>query len=237
MSLLPVRPPGLHPRHASARSDGLGMAGQRACVERKAGIWHGALLALTLWLGIAPGASALSSDRDQPINIRADRVRIDEHKGISEYSGHVELTQGSIVLTADQLTVYQSQGKLQRIEAHGTPARFKQLPDNSRKAIEAYAEQMEYRAGSERLLLTGQARVTQGGNVFSGHTISYDTRRSTVTARKDDSESGGGRVHAIIQPAGSANGPANGTESDKSGAPPTPPSSGPTTTPPSPPAQ
>ncbi len=228
MSPLPVRLPALHPRHTSARGD-CRVAGQRARDCLKAGAWRGALLALALWLGIAPGASALSSDRDQPINIRADRVRIDEHKGISEYSGHVELTQGSIVLTADQLTVYQSQGKLQRIEARGTPARFKQLPDNSRKAIEAYAEQMEYLAGSERLLLTGQARVTQGGNVFSGHTIAYDTRRSTVSARKDDSESGGGRVHAIIQPAGSANGPA----SDKSGDTP----SGPTSPPPSSPAQ
>lgn len=160
----------------------------------------GALLGLALWLGSAPGVHALSSDRSQPINIKADRVRINENKGFSKYSGHVVLTQGSIVLTAARLTVYQSKGTLQRIKATGAPARFKQLPDNGKTPVVASAEHMEYLAGSALLLLSGRARVTQGGNVFSGHRIEYDTRHSIVTARKN-AQNGTGRVHAIIQPA------------------------------------
>ncbi len=167
-----------------------------------------ALLGLALWLGGAPGVHALSSDRSQPINIKADRVRINENKGFSTYSGHVVLTQGSIVLTAARLTVYQPKGTLQRIEATGTPARFKQLPDNSKTPVVASAEHMEYLAGDELLLLTGQARLTQGGDVFSGHRIEYDTRHSIVTARKN-AQNGAGRVHAIIQPATTPPGKAN----------------------------
>lgn len=165
------------------------------------GAWAAsALMVFSLWLGAIPGAHALNSDRKQPINIKADRVHLDEHKGVSTYSGHVEMTQGSIVLSAGQITVYQTAGRLKRIEAEGKPARFSQLPDNSPHRITADADHMEYLADSSQLILTGQARVTQGGNLFSGHHIEYDTLHSTVSARKD-AQGDQGRVHAVIQPA------------------------------------
>jgi lipopolysaccharide export system protein LptA len=41
---------------------------------------------------------ALSSDREQPINLEADAADIDDLKGISIYTGNVVLTQGSMVI-------------------------------------------------------------------------------------------------------------------------------------------
>ena len=46
-------------------------------------------------------ATALDSDRDQPIQIVADVAVRDELAGETRYEGNVVLTQGSLVITAD----------------------------------------------------------------------------------------------------------------------------------------
>lgn len=145
-------------------------------------------------------AAALSSDRTQPINIKADRVHIEEKTGISDYDGNVEMTQGSIVVTGDHVRVYQVAGRVQKVVASGAPAHFRQRPDHGAEVI-ADAEHMEYLTENERLILTGNAHVVQGGNSFAGHLIEYDTRQSVVNASKG--EQGEGRVRATIVPGGS----------------------------------
>jgi len=145
------------------------------------------------------GAQALGTDRNQPIDIHADRVNIDEKRGYSEYLGHVEMTQGSLRLEADRVLIYQRGGRLQKVQAHGDPARFSQLPDGRKTRIRAQAQSMEYDADSGQLVLSGQARVVQGANTFAGERIDYNTHNATVRASKG--EHGQGRVHAIIEPA------------------------------------
>ena len=157
------------------------------------------LLAVMLLMGISSEVWALRSDRNQPIDIKADRVEVDQQKEVSHYIGNVRMEQGSLKIDAAEVVVYMEQGKLNKIVITGKPARFEQQPENQKEIVNSQAEYMEYYAGDERLLLKHNAEVNQGANHFRGDFIEYDTLTSTVKANKD--ENSNTRVHAIIQPA------------------------------------
>lgn len=157
-------------------------------------------LLLALLIGqVAGPAIGLTSDRRQPIRITADRMIVDERKGVSRYNGNVFLKQGSLEIRGDQLTVHFQQGKIIQIVATGNPARLQQKPDE-REMIYSSARRMEYNTRNGQLLLIDNARVTQGANRFSGERIEYDTLKSIVAARRAE-ENKDGRVHVIIEPA------------------------------------
>jgi len=155
-------------------------------------------LALSLWLALPLGAAALESDRQQPIQVQADSVELDNRTGVSTYRGNVVLEQGTLHLEADLLKVYRGNDELDRIEAEGRPVRLRQRPEGAAADVEGEALRLEYRAAADRLLLEGSASVRQGGDLFSGERIEYDIVHSRVQASGQDN--GSGRVHAIIQP-------------------------------------
>ncbi len=154
-------------------------------------------MAILVFAGAKPGW-ALHSDRDQPIDIRADRVEVNEKEEVSQYVGNVHLKQGTLDIKADKITVYLSEGRLTKIAIRGNPATFKQQPEDKQDIVKSSARYMEYFASKEHLVLKTNAQVVQGANHFSGDYIEYDTLNSTVKANKD--EDSGSRVHAIIQP-------------------------------------
>lgn len=156
------------------------------------------LLSLVLALLLYQPGWALRSDRDRAIDIRADRVVVNEKQQTSRYSGNVYIEQGTMKINADEVIVYLKLGELDKIVITGNPAHFEQQPDNSKVIVKSIAEQMEYYAKKETLVLRNNAEVIQGANRFRGDFIEYDTYNSVVKANKtDDSQS---RVHAIIQP-------------------------------------
>ena len=57
------------------------------------------LLALPIY------SHALPSDANQPIKLLADKATYSERTGVTSYSGSVIITQGSLKLTADNITV------------------------------------------------------------------------------------------------------------------------------------
>ena len=165
--------------------------------------------AVLLWLVGFATASALTTDSEQPIQVEADFVELDEGTGITVYKGNVIVTQGSIRMTGDQLTVnFTDDQELKDAYLEGRPAYFKQRPDNKDYDTEGEARQIEYHARESLLYLIEAAKLTQGPKLFSGHRITYDTERSILTARKARSTEipGGGptpptgRVKLIIPP-------------------------------------
>ena len=76
-------------------------------------------------------AWGLDSDRKQPVNITADHITVVEKKGYSRYQGNVLLTQGSLKITGDDLTVFVAQNKLRKIIVLGQPASLLQLPEGT----------------------------------------------------------------------------------------------------------
>src|SRR5690554_1491947 len=90
-------------------------------------------LLLSIVLVLGNGQSwALSTDSGQPIEIEADTAELDDQKGITIYRGNVVVTQGTIRMTGEKMTVYYNKEKdLDTVIMEGTPATYRQLPDNS----------------------------------------------------------------------------------------------------------
>lgn len=154
-------------------------------------------LALLLLLA-TPLSHALSSDKDQPIDIVADSVDINEAKGTSTYTGHVEINQGSIRLRADQVVIEHRPGQPRKVDATGKPARFRQLPDDSKVYVTGTAQRLEYRLDSEELVLSGDAHLNQGKDQFQSDRIVYDRVKAVVKAGA--AAQGKERVRVTIQP-------------------------------------
>ena len=150
----------------------------------------------TLIIGVS--APAVLGAQDDPITIEADQATLSEKQGLSTYTGNVVLTQAGIKINADKVIVHHDQGKLTHVTATGTPVRYYQQGETPDLDIQGEANTMEYFATEERLLLLDSAKLTQGGNAFSGNRIEYDTQREVVTA--EVAESGAERVQVTIQP-------------------------------------
>lgn len=142
-------------------------------------------------------APALSSDRNQPMNIEADRADIDDKSGISVYRGNVNITQGTTRLTADELTVTTKDGDIIKSIAVGQPATYRHRPDNKPDDVEAEALRIEYYADQQKVILLKNARVQQAGDTFRSDRIHYDIAQDKVNAGDG---SPGDRVRITIQP-------------------------------------
>jgi len=66
-------------------------------------------------------AQAESSDRDQPIDLEADSVQVDDAKQTSTYVGNVILKQGSLLIKADKLIVKEDKDGFQHSTSIGNP--------------------------------------------------------------------------------------------------------------------
>jgi lipopolysaccharide export system protein LptA len=131
-------------------------------------------------------AFALSTDKQQDIEIEADSAEMDDIKGITIYRGNVIVDQGSIHMTGDIMTVYNdADGEMELVIMEGRPATYRQLPDDSKIYDEAEALQMEYYTLKDYVILIDKALVTQEGLRFSGKRIEYDTISSRVIAKGD----------------------------------------------------
>jgi len=147
---------------------------------------------------------ALSSDKDEPIELEADSADLNDKKGISVYRGNVILTQGSTQLHADTLTLFHNkQHKLTKVESLGSPARFKQRPDNQKNDVKAKAGKIIYYVKKEVVHLYDNASFWQEKNSFRGDKIIYDTKNDIVKASSKKTSDGkiqsGGRVKVTIQ--------------------------------------
>lgn len=147
---------------------------------------------------ILPGiAAALSSDREQPMYVEADRADIDDKRGISVYRGNVKINQGTLQLTADELTVHTNDGDITQAIAIGKPATYRQRPDNKPQDVEAESLRMEYYAVEQKIILLQKAEVRQAGDTFRSERIHYDIAQDKVNAGDG---APGDRVRITIQP-------------------------------------
>ena len=140
------------------------------------------LLVLALFVP-AQSATALSSDKDQPVEVEADTAEIDDIKNKSVYTGNVILIQGTIRMTGDRMTVYHTENdELDTLIMEGDPATYRQLPDDSDIYDEAEAQVIEYYELQNLVILIENAEVRQEGLTMTGDRIDYDTELSQVKA-------------------------------------------------------
>ncbi|MES9862735.1 MAG: lipopolysaccharide transport periplasmic protein LptA [Candidatus Thiodiazotropha sp. LLP2] len=141
---------------------------------------------------------ALESDRDQPMQLEADSLAIDESTGVSLYEGNVKITQGSMKLWAERLWVHRRQGKTERIISEGSPTRFSQLPEVDGVEVQGQARRMEIHLDRDEMLLIDNALLEQGGNSFRNDRIVYN--RANAQVKAGSSAQGKERVQVVIEP-------------------------------------
>lgn len=146
---------------------------------------------------------ALSTDREQPIQIEADKATIDNMKGTAVYEGNVIVMQGSIRLNAATVTLnYNDQNDIEKVVAMGQPTHFKQRLDSGEE-IKAKAKEMEYNAVKDMLHLRVEAELRKERNGEDTYTstaprITYDTQRGIITADKGKNKKG--RITMTLKP-------------------------------------
>lgn len=150
-------------------------------------------LVFSLLSALLPASSfAIDIDQSQPIEIESDSAMIDDSEGISTYRGNVIIRQGSTKLTADNITVFAQDRSVTQIVANGTPATFKQQDAGAEQSTSGQAEQITYKAEDAILVFSGEAKLEQNTNSFSGDQIEYDIMRKAIRAKGD--EGSGNRV-------------------------------------------
>ena len=162
------------------------------------------LLSLSAALG-SVSAWALPNDNEQPIRIQANEAQLDDKQGVATYNGDVIITQGSMKITGNTVTITRNAaGEIDIVTSVGNLAYFEQLQKaTDSKPVQAYAVTIQYHAPQNRIVLIDKAKVINDGNTTEGEKIVYDTVKqvanagrangSTVTAPRP-------RIDMVIQP-------------------------------------
>ena len=138
---------------------------------------------------LAP-AHAERADRDKQIEVSAADAHADRLHQTAEFSGDVVVSQGSLEIHADRVTMRQGEhgerlgfawGKA------GAPVRFRQRGDRPDEWSDGQAERVEYDSVANEVRLIGAATLRNlSGSVVTqsveGPVIIYDTARDTVTS-------------------------------------------------------
>ena len=111
---------------------------------------------------LTPMILAEQADRDMPIEIESDSMILDDNRSISIYKGDVILTQGTMIIKGDELTVKEDKQGFQHSTSKGSPTSFKQKRDGMDSYIEGKASRIEYDGHMDKVHLYDKASVKRG---------------------------------------------------------------------------
>jgi lipopolysaccharide export system protein LptA len=162
-----------------------------------------ALEAVLLLLFCCLPAHAERADREKPVNIEADKMTADDNKKSTHFEGRVILTQGTIRLTADDMTVREDADGFKFATAYGNPVTFRQKREGVNEWVDGMAQRVEYNGKLDRIELFDKALVRRDKDEIRGNYLSYDTKTEFLQARgagDSGQASPNGRVHVTLQP-------------------------------------
>ncbi|EPJ46911.1 MAG: hypothetical protein OFPI_33050 [Osedax symbiont Rs2] len=156
------------------------------------------LLTLALCTFYSGSAQALPEDRQQPIDVLADNAVMNDKTGVTVLTGSVKIVQGTMLMTADRLEIYRdAKGDINKMIGTGKPAYFTQQQQPGQPYSKAWGQHMLYSVAKQTVTITGNARVEQLQDKFTGSTVIYHMDKAIVNAI-----GGKQRVKMIIQPKG-----------------------------------
>jgi len=152
--------------------------------------------------GHADAAIAERADRDKPIHLEADQVRIDDARQISIFTGNVLMTQGTLSISGDQVVATQGPQGFEHGTVTGKLAAFRQKREGMDEYVEGFGQRIEYDAVSGIMDIYGQAHVKRGEDDVRGDHITYDPRTEIfqVSGAPAAAVDKGARVHVRINP-------------------------------------
>lgn len=149
------------------------------------------LLALLLPLD----SIAKTTDRNQPMDVEADRTDAElGDDGEAVLTGNVLITQGTLEVGADRATIHRKAGEISQVVLTGAPATLKQVNDNG-ETMNAHAAQIVYTLSSDLIVLSGAVVIEQPRGTLRGETIKYDLKTGRLDGGGD-----GSRVKMRIMP-------------------------------------
>ena len=137
--------------------------------------------------GTSLSFSGLDDVRGQPVEVRSDRLQVDNTTGETVFSGNAVLGQGDMRLAARTIKVVYAPGdnaRIRRLEASGAVTLV-----TAKEAAEAANAVYDIDAGTVRM--SGAVILTQGPNVLSGDRLTVNLRTSQGSLE--------GNVRTIIQ--------------------------------------
>jgi lipopolysaccharide export system protein LptA len=146
---------------------------------------------------------AEKADREKEIVMNADHGFADDAKRTTTFDGDVVITQGTMRITADKVTVREDPNHHKFYVAYGNPVTFRQKRDNADEFIEGYAQRAEFDDLTDMLKLYDKARVKSNQNELTGNFISYDMGRELAQvsgAPPGQKPPEGSRVKVVIIP-------------------------------------
>ena len=179
------------------------------------------LAALTA--ALAAPVLALSTDRDQAIEVHADRFDGDEVKQTAVYTGNVIVDQGSMQITGARLEVRITPKGYRQATVTGEPSRFRQRRDPDPKNpinewMHARASKIVYDEETDTVTLIGAAYLSRTENgkerdMTEGERIVYDMRNARSKVEGSTVKGEKQRVTTIIAPrSNTAPAPRTGTQ-------------------------
>ncbi len=167
----------------------------------RAGIFFTVFFASLLFTG---SVLAERADSDKPVHLESDRATVQDANKLATFIGNVVLTQGTLIIRADKMTVKEDANGFQHATAFGNLASFRQKRDGKDEYVEGWGERMEYDAKADKVQLFKKARLRRGQDEVHGDYISYDALNEffQVTGSNDTSaqSQSEGRVRLVIQP-------------------------------------
>jgi lipopolysaccharide export system protein LptA len=169
-------------------------------------------LATLLLLG-GSQAHAERADRNQPMMLEANKVTMDDVRGIKILEGDVLLSQGTLNIRASKIVVTEDAYGFQKGVAFGdgkARAHFRQKREGRDEYIEGEADRIEYDTRTEIAELFQHAWVRSGDDQLKGDYIWYDSiaEKYLVTAGENrDPKAAPPRVRAVIQPRSKSDAP------------------------------
>ena len=141
---------------------------------------------------------ALSTDRSQPMDVKANYLKTDENRttnpdvSVTYLKGDVQITQGSIKAHSDEATIYQDNNdksgatataatgeknsRIKRVLLIGKQAHLEQLHDDDCGLMSADADRIDFHVATDIADMTGHVTVVQKGKgEFHGEHMIYNT--------------------------------------------------------------
>jgi lipopolysaccharide export system protein LptA len=165
------------------------------------------ILALCISLMAWP-CFAEKADRDKPMQIEADSMRHDEAKLLTQFTGKVLATKGTLILRAARMEVQQDSQGRQVAKLWAAPNErvfFRQKREGLNEFTEGEAEEVTYDNQADIVTLMRRAEVrilrgTEVANQLQGHTILFNNTTEVVTVDGQPSQSAERRVRATLVP-------------------------------------
>src|SRR3989338_226181 len=160
------------------------------------------LLWAAFMLLCTPLCFAERADRNKPIHLEADQVRIDDAQQISTFIGNVKLSQGTLLIRGGKIVVTQDKDGFKHGTAFGNTASFRQKREGLDEYVEGYGERIEYDTRADTVDFYVQARLKRGLDEVLGEHITYSAKTEIfqVNGGAGTGSSPPKRVRAVLQP-------------------------------------